>query len=414
MDPGMNVSTPLDRAGRLDRLNALLAEILPANRFQAARLGPKRRLDGPADFLALPLLTKGDLAADGAANPPFGTNLTRPLEAYTRYHQTSGTTGAPLRVLDTPESWDWWGRCWGAVLRAAGVTAKDRLFFAFSFAPSIGFWSAFHGATMLGALCIPSGGASSRQRLRMLIDSGATVLLSTPSYALHLAEEARKEKIPIRPSTVRALIPAGEPGGSIPATRRRLEEAWGASVLDHAGATEVGAWGIGCPKGRGLYVNEDEFVAEVLDPATLQPASSGELVLTNLGRGAWPVLRYRTGDLVKAVRETRPDGTSALLLEGGILGRADDMVTIRGMNVYPSTIEELVRSVPGTGEFRLVARRPAELDELSLEVEGDPAACDALRRRVEDAFGVRIELRPAAPGSLPRSEGKAKRFIDER
>ena len=177
----MSLATRID-GSRLDRLNALLEEVLPANRFQAARLGSRRKLERPEDYFALPLLTKQELAADGAAHPPFGTNLTHPLERYTRYHQTSGTTGAPLRVLDTPETWDWWGRCWGAVLRAAGVTPKDRLFFAFSFAPSIGFWSAFHGATMLGALCIPAGGASSRQRLRMILASEATVLLATPTF----------------------------------------------------------------------------------------------------------------------------------------------------------------------------------------------------------------------------------------
>ncbi|HLF93538.1 MAG TPA: AMP-binding protein [Planctomycetota bacterium] len=397
----------------VSRVNALLEEILPANRFQTGRLGAHRRLSGPDDFARLPLLTKRDLAADAIANGPFGTNLTYPLENYTRFHQTSGTTGTPLRVLDTPATWDWWGRCWGAVLRQAGVTAADRLFFAFSFAPSIGFWSAFHGATMMGALCIPSGGASTRQRLRMILDTGATAILCTPSYALHLAEEARKEGIAIRGGPVRVLIHAGEAGASIPATRRRLEEAWGAPVLDHAGATEVGAWGIGTPDGRGLVVNEEEFVAEVLDPASggpVAPGGTGELVLTNLGRGAWPVLRYRTGDLVRPSRQA--DGT--LLLEGGILGRLDDMVTIRGLNVYPSALEEIIRSVPGTAEFQIVASRPGEMDELALNLEGDAALAGEVRRRIDERLGLRVEVAVVPPGSLPRGEGKAKRFVDHR
>jgi phenylacetate-CoA ligase len=396
-------------------VNALLEEILPANRFHAGRLGALRRLDGPRDFLKIPFLTKQELAADAVANPPFGTNLTYPLEKYIRYHQTSGTTGAPLRVLDTPESWDWWGRCWGTVLRQAGVTSRDRLFFAFSFAASIGFWSAFHGATMMGALCIPAGGASTRQRLKILRDTGATVLLCTPSYALHLAEEGRKEGIPVRGSSVRMIIHAGEAGASIPATRRRLEEAWGARNLDHAGATEIGAWGVGCPEGRGLYVNEEEFIAKVVDPATQEPVASGqtgELVLTNLGRGAWPVLRYRTGDIVRPIREPLPDGR--LLLEGGILGRRDDMITIRGMNVYPSALEEVLRSVAGTGEFQIIADRPGELDELTIRLEGNEEACREVGRRMDDLLGIRVEIVAVAQGALPRGDGKAKRFVDHR
>jgi phenylacetate-CoA ligase len=407
--------TPLYQDGRLERVNALLEEILPANRFQASRLGTLRRLDGPQDFLKIPFLTKQELAADAVANPPFGTNLTYPLEKYIRYHQTSGTTGAPLRVLDTPESWDWWGRCWGTVLRQAGVTPQDRLFFAFSFAASIGFWSAFHGATLMGALCIPAGGASTRQRLKILRDTGATVLLCTPSYALHLAEEARKEGIPICGSSVRMIIHAGEAGASIPATRRRLEEAWGARQLDHAGATEVGAWGIGCPEGRGLYVNEEEFIAEVVDPATqgpVVPGQTGELVLTNLGRGAWPALRYRTGDIVRPIREPQPDGR--LLLEGGILGRVDDMITIRGMNVYPSALEEVLRSVAGTGEFQITADRLGELDELTIRLEGNEEVCREVGRRMDDLLGVQVEIVAVAQGVLPRGDGKAKRFVDRR
>ena len=225
------------------------------------------------------------------------------------------------------------------------------------------------------------------------------------------AEEARKESISLKNSSLRVIIPAGESGGSVPATRRRLEEAWGARVIDHAGATEVGAWGIGCPEGRGLYVNEDEFIAEILTPSPDQP---GELVLTGLGRGAWPVIRYRTGDLVRPVRETRPDGRSALLLEGGILGRVDDMVTIRGLNVYPSAIEEIIRSVPGTAEFQIVASRPGEMDELALQLEGNAAACEEVGRRIDASLGIRVEIAAVAPGSLPRGDGKAKRFVDLR
>ena len=332
-------------------------------------------------------------------------------------HQTSGTTGAPLRVLDTPETWDWWGRCWLEVLRAAGVTARDRLFFAFSFGPSIGFWSAHRGASLLGSLCIPSGGASTLQRLRMILDTGATVLLCTPSYALHMASVARKEGIRLADSQIRLTIHAGEPGASIPGTRARLEEAWHARVIDHAGTTEVGPYGLGCPLGKGLHVNENEFIPEVLDPQTSEPSlpgELGELVLTNLGRGAWPAIRYRTGDLIRARRSVCACGSTFLLLDGGILGRADDMITIRGANVFPSAVEDIIRSVTALAEFRIRATRQGELDELEIELEESTAVCKEVVGHVRMQLGIRVEVRSIPTGSLPRSEGKARRFVDLR
>lgn len=401
----------------LPRLNKLFEEILPANDFQRERLSSYRSCSSANEYRQLPLLTKADLIADALAHPPFGTNLTYPLEKYTRYHQTSGTTGTALRVLDTAETWDWWGRCWVEVLRLAGVTAQDRLFFAFSFAPSIGFWSSYHGATMLGALCIPAGGASSAQRLRMILDTGATVLLCTPSYALHLADVARQEGIPLEQSQVRTTIHAGEPGASIPATRSRITDAWQAQVIDHAGATEVGAYGLGCPLGRGIHINESEFIAEVLDPTTLEPTpagETGELVLTNLGRGAWPVIRYRTGDLVRPRGGPCDCGSTMLLLEGGILGRVDDMLTIRGMNVFPSAIEDVIRSVTALAEFRLLLHRHGEMDELAIELEESKAVCDEVARQIRLRIGLRVSVQPAAAGALPRFEGKARRLVDVR
>lgn len=416
-DPCDEVMTPLGEGGRLDRINTLLEETVPANPFQRAWLGEGRSIGGLDDYLRLPLLTKQQLAEDTSANPPFGTNLTYPLERYTHYHQTSGTTGTPLRILDTDESWDWWGRCWLEVFRAGEVTAGDVLFFAFSFAPSIGFWSAFKGAEMLGALLVPGGGATSEHRLRMIREVGATVLMCTPSYALHLAEIAAQQNVSLRDSSIHTLIHAGEPGASIPNTRRQIEQAWGAKVIDHAGATEIGAWGVGTSDGRGLYVNEDEFIAEVLDRQTLEPVRCGELgelVITNLGRAGWPVIRYRTGDVVRPVRETAEDGSSRLLLQGGVLGRVDDMVIIRGVNVFPSAIENLIRESAGLREYRVTARHKHHMDELEIELEADSDLCERVAGFVRERIGIRIEVRPVDVGSLPRWEAKNKRFVDAR
>jgi phenylacetate-CoA ligase len=401
-------------AAQLTALDGLLTELLPRNQFQRARLGDQRSCRSVADFLELPLMHKRELVHDAAAHPPFGTNLTYPLARYIRYHQTSGTTGVALPVLDTAESWAWWSRCWQAVYSAGGITSQDRLFFAFSFGPFIGFWSAHEGATDLGALCLPGGGASSIQRLRLINSAAATVLVTTPSYALRLAEVAAAEGIDLRASTVRLIIVAGEPGGSIPATRVRIAEAWDADVLDHAGATEIGAWGIGCR--NGLVVNETEFIAEVIDSGSgehVPPGSgrTGELVLTNLGRSAWPVIRYRTGDVVRPIRGTNADGVPALVLEGGILGRTDDMITIRGINVFPSAIEDVVRAVAQRAEFRITATQRGPMDELEVEVEGDADLCEQIIKDLRLRIGLRVHVRPVASGALPRWEGKARRFV---
>src|SRR6266849_507359 len=201
------------------QLRELLSAILPANRFYAAKLQPATvsRLASMKEFCEqVPCTTKAELAADQKAHPPYGTNLTYPLERYTRCHQTSGTAGAPLRWLDTPESWDWMLANWTQVFVAAGVTRADRFCFAFSFGPFIGFWLAFEAALRLGCLCLPTGGLSSTTRLRLLLDQGATVLCCTPTYAIRLGEVAAQEKLDLTASPVKLIIVAGEPGGSIP------------------------------------------------------------------------------------------------------------------------------------------------------------------------------------------------------
>ncbi len=390
----------------------MLSEVAATNGFQQARLGAAPRVASAEDFRRLPLCAKAELADDARKNPPFGSNLTYPPERYARYHQTSGTTGAPLRILDTAESWDWWLRCWAKVLDACGVTGADRAFFAFSFAPFIGFWSAFDAVSRRGALTVPGGGADSSRRLRILLDTGCTTLFCTPTYALHLAETARREGIDLTASQVRCAVLAGEPGGSIPAVRKRIEEAWSAVPYDHAGASEIGAYGIPCPQGRGVFVNEEEFIAEVLDPVTLAPVEegeTGELVLTNLGRWGCPAIRYRTGDTVRPRRVAE-----GLLLEGGILGRCDEMILVRSVNLYPAAIEEVIRRTAGTTEFRITARREGQMDEVEIELEAAAPVCGKVHQEIRNEFGIRAPVRPLDPGALPRWEGKARRFRDLR
>lgn len=404
------------RARQLARMRDLLGQILPENGFYARKLGASPSLDSWQDFERLPFTTKAELQADQEESPPLGRVASHGFERYAVFHQTSGTKGRPLAVLDTRESWDWWAECWQYVYAAAGVTPRDRIFFAFSFGPFIGFWSAHAGARRLGALTIPGGGLDSKARLGMLQATRATVLLSTVTYALRLAEVAREEGVVLRDLGIRTTLHAGEPGASIPSVRDRVEEAWGARCFDHAGATEIGAYAYSCEERSGLHLNEAEFVAEVLDPATLRPVAegqTGELVMTNLGRAGWPVIRYRTGDLATLGRRDCPCGRSFRLLPGGIVGRSDDLMLIRGVNVYPSSIEAVVRGFD-VAEFRILRWRRRAMEELSLEIEAAPAVAPALAARLHERLGIRIDVRVAEPGSLPRFELKARRVVDRR
>ncbi|MEX0979306.1 MAG: phenylacetate--CoA ligase family protein, partial [Pirellulales bacterium] len=332
-------------AHQLGRLNRLLKTVLPQNRFYAEKFshittdaladpqGPLRSLDELAE---LPFTFKDELLS--AAGPGhLAANLTFPLARYTRFHQTSGTHGRPLAVLDTPDDWKWWIDCWQFVLDAAGIEPGDRVFLAFSFGPFIGFWSAFDAACARGCLVVPGGGLSTLARLELMRTIQASAILCTPSYALHMAEVGAEHHIDVGVLGVRVLVLAGEPGGSVGAIRGRIESLWQARVLDHGGASEVGPWGYGDADGKGLYINENDFIAEFLSVETGTGAAEGELselVLSNLARAGSPILRYRTGDLVRPSWQ-HGGANRFVFLPGGILSRADDMMVIRGVNIFP-------------------------------------------------------------------------------
>ena len=418
------------------KLRRLLETLAATNRFYQRKLGNNptvaSRLSRLTEFSRLvPFTTKAELVADQRVTPPYGTNLTYPLDRYTRAHQTSGTTGAPLRWLDTTESWSALVDVWAEVLKVAGVTAHDRVVFAFSFGPFIGFWLAFEAAGRLGALCLPTGGLSTVARLKVITDHRATVICCTPTYALRLAEVAAEERIDLARCEVRSLVVAGEPGGSIPATRSRIEQLWpGAKVFDHHGMTEVGPVTHECAAQPGvLHVVESAFLAEVVHPTTGEPVGAqerGELILTTLHRTGSPLLRYRTGDLV-CPRHAPDDlsapacacGRATLALEGGILGRVDDMLIIRGVNVFPAAIEEILRGFPEVAEYQVAVTRPEGLPEMIIRIEPS-AGCIDLAATVRDvahtlqtALSLRIPVIPVPPGRLPRFELKAKRWVQE-
>jgi phenylacetate-CoA ligase len=412
--------TQLDRGAlvalQLGKLNTLLGEILPHNAFYQRKLaGCPSQLSSMDQLASVPLTTKEDLQPP-AGDQPFAANRTFPIEKYVRCHQTSGTRGRPLVVVDTADDWRWWTDAWQYVLDAAAVTPSDRALLAFSFGPFIGFWSAFDALAARGALVIPGGGLGSLARIELVRGAGVTTLLSTPTYALRLAEVAAEHKINLAATSVDKIIVAGEPGGSLPATRERIESAWGARVFDHGGATEIGPWGFADADGRGLFINEAHFIAEFISTATGHPAKQGELshlILTTLGRVGLPVIRYRTGDLVRPAWPA--DGPIRFVfLDGGILGRADDMMIIRGMNVYPSAVEQILRSFPEVVEYRLTVRKHGAMDELVIEVEDHLQQPERIAKELQLKLGLKIDVRCVTAMSLPRFEGKGRRFIDER
>jgi phenylacetate-CoA ligase len=409
---------------QIETLRSLFRTVIPANPFYAAKFEAAEvpaKVNHLGDFSdRFPFTTKDEIAADQAAHPPYGTNLTYPLPRYTRCHQTSGTSGPPLRWLDTPETWEWMLQNWAIILRAANVTAADVAFFAFSFGPFIGFWLAFEAAQRLGLRCIAGGGMSSVARLRNIYDHGASLLFCTPTYALHLIEVAATHGFDLKSSPIKTILVAGEPGGSIPATRQRITEAWaGARVIDHHGMTEVGPVSFECPaRPHVLHVIESAYIPEVVDPLSGQPMAPGEpgeLVLTTLGRTGSPLIRYRTGDRVQAALDSLCTcGRSDLALEGGILGRTDEMVIVRGVNVYPAALEEILRTFPDVAEYQVRLPATNALQEIALDLEPAPGAdaaqlVRAVGAKLESSLSLRIPVRIVS--SLPRFEMKAKRWV---
>jgi len=413
-----------------ERLRALLEAVVPANPFwteklRDAKVDP-RSIQSLDDLARLPFTTKSELVADQEAHPPYGRNLTFGPTEYSRLHQTSGTTtGQPLRWLDTPDSWNWMLDCWTMIYRWMNLRRDDRLCFPFSFGPFLGFWAGFEGALRQGNMCLAAGGMSSEARLKLILDNRITLLGCTPTYALRLAEVAAAQGIDLPSSSVRAILVAGEPGGSIPSVRSRIEAAWGARVFDHWGMTEIGPLASECDDDPGnLTVLETECIAEIIDPASGQPIAAGtpgELVITNLGRVGSPVLRYRTGDLVEADPAPHSSGRTLLRLRGGILGRTDDMLIVRGNNVFPSSIEAIVREFPEIVEFRIVVSCQREMNHVRIDIEPQPlldeparaALADCLSKTIKQRLQFHAEIGLVTADSLPRFEMKAKRLVRE-
>src|SRR6202042_2728740 len=425
-----------------DRLEALqLAKLRAQLEWASARSPWYRRVMSGAgvdasalrsldDLRRLPMLTRAEWMTSQFEYPPYGEIPVIGAEGAIRVHTTSGTTGkGPLRALDSRKDWAWIAEMWAYGIWGCGIRPGDTAYIAFGYGSFIGFWGLHYSMEKIGVLNVPGGAQPTDTRVRQIIDFGATVVASTPTYALRLAQEAAVLGIDLPASGVQRLILSGEPAGSIPQTKALIEEQWGAKAYDTAGMTEIGTIMVfECDhQPGGTHIIEDHVVEEVIDPATLEPVQygeRGERVVTSFGRGAIPLIRYRTGDLVCKVPASRCTcGRGFDIYEGGILGRVDDMKIIRGTNVYPRAIEAIVREFPSVDEFQCVITREGIRDEITLRVELKPGSgsgewetvADDLHRRLGLAHeGLNFRVERAGEGELPRFELKAKRTVDLR
>ncbi|MGW1678233.1 phenylacetate--CoA ligase family protein [Saccharopolyspora sp. NPDC002376] len=383
-----------------------------------------------ADIDRIPFLTRAEWMAGQDAIPPYGDLPVTGPENAIRMHTTSGTSGkTPLRALDSRKDWSWAAEMWCYALWGAGVRPHDIGYVAFGYGSFIGFWGLHNGLEKLGALTIPGGAQTTAQRVKQIQDFGATVVASTPTYALRLAQEAEALGIDLPGGPVRTVILSGEPVGAIKETKALIEQRWGAKAYDTAGMTEVSTIFMFEPNEQpgGSHIIEDHFIEQVIDPETGREVAygeRGERVCTSFGRSTTPLLRYRTADLVVKVPHTAASsGRTWDLYEGGIIGRADDMKLVRGTNVYPGAVESIVRRFPEIEEFQIRIERRGDRDEIRLLVEPSPVVDDArwellagkLGIDLADAHeGLRFLLERAAPGELPRPELKARRLTDLR
>ncbi len=383
-----------------------------------------------ADVTRLPMLTRDEWMNSQFEHPPYGELPVIGAPGAIRVHTTSGTTGqGPLRALDSRKDWAWIAEMWAYAIWGAGIRPGDTAYIAFGYGSFIGFWGLHYSMEKVGVLNVPGGAQTTEARVRQIIDFDATVVASTPTYALRLAQEAQALGIDLPSSAVKKMILSGEPAGSIPQTKALIEELWGAKAYDTAGMTEIGTIMVfECEhQPGGTHIIEDHVLEEVIDPETLEPVGygdSGERVVTSFGRGSIPLLRYRTGDLVCRVPHDRCTcGRGYDIYDGGILGRVDDMKIIRGTNVYPRAIEAIVREFPEIDEFQTVITREGLRDEITLRVEPKPeypqerweALADALQRRLALAHeGLNFRIERASLNELPRFELKAQRTVDHR
>ncbi|MBI5249510.1 MAG: phenylacetate--CoA ligase family protein [Desulfomonile tiedjei] len=399
------------------------------NLYQQAGIQPDdiRSLE---DVAKVPKVEKSMMRDIQRKDPfPYGDALCVPLDEVTEFRQTSGTTGQPVYQADTWQDWEWWSECWATLLWAQGYRPSDRVFLPFGYNIFVAFWAGHYACEKIGCETVPGGVLDTKARILKMQEIKATAMMCTPTYVLGMADTATN-KLGLNPASdlgIRRITCAGEPGALIPATKKRMEQAWGAKVFDHVGATEIGAWGFECADQPGaLHVNEAMFLAQIEDMETGEPITGpgkpGKLVITALDRIAQPCIRFDSKDIVEFSDDKCSCGRTYRLMPGGVIGRADDITKVKGVLLAPSAIEDVVRSIPGLGdEYEVVVEKRGDVDHILLKVElseGAEIPQKEMEARLSTELRVRTnlgyEIQIHSYGTLPRFEVKARRFKDLR
>jgi phenylacetate-CoA ligase len=383
----------------------------------------------PDDIRKVPKTEKSMLReAQGKEPYPYGSILSVPLAQVTEYRQTSGTTGQPVYHPETWQDWEWSAESWAYALYAYGYRDYDRVFLPFGYSINIAFWAAHYAAEKIGCEVVPGGVLDTEARILKMKEIRATAFMATPTYILGMADTARKLGLdPAKDLYIKKITAAGEPGASVPATKKRIEEAWGAKVYDQVGATEIGHWGFECQAQVGLHILEAFHLLEIEDietgAAITKPGLRGSMVITTFDRYAHPCIRFDSKDIIEWSPEEKCEcGRTFRLLKGGVVGRADDITKVKGILLAPTAIEEVVRGIPELGdEYEVTVTKKGDIDDIALKVEtvpgfkGDIGAVEQkLVQQLRLKTGLRYNLEFHDYGTLPRYAVKAKRFKDLR
>jgi phenylacetate-CoA ligase len=374
----------------------------------------------------MPLTDKSDFIHLQQEKPPYGDTLALPMEMISHHVETSGSTGLPLAVPYSAYDTERVGESWTYGFWGHGIRPDDSFYFAFNWGNFAGFWSCYFGARRMGCRVISGGGADSKGHVANILRMKPTVLISTPTFALRLAQVAQDMGVDLRDSSIRFTYHAGEPGPfALPAMRQQIDTAWGADSGELLGIAEIEAFGPGCPNRDGIHVNEMSVFSWSMDPDSGEELPEGEIgenIITSYTYSAQPLLNYRSHDLVRRVSGCSC-GRSWDKFDGVVLGRTDFMVTVRGTNVYQTAVENILGEFEGVSPYyQLVLDHTDGNDRMRVEFEPEreiaaadhAALAERLGRRIHEALHVRLDVAPVAPESLPRYDLKTKRIIDNR
>jgi len=379
------------------------------------------------DVRKVPLLEKEHYREAQYKEPwPYGDSLCVPPKDVTIYHQTSGTTGQPVFQPDTWQDWEWWTECWSYILWAQGFRNTDRVFIPFGYNVFVAYWAGHYAAEKIGCEVVSGAMLNTEERILKMKELKATAFMATPTYVLGMADSCKKLDIDPKELGIKRILCAGEPGASVPSTKKRMEQAWGCDVYDHIGATEIGGWGFECSsKPGGIHVNEAMFLVELLDLETgetiEEPGKLGKVVITSFDRQAQPCVRFDSKD-VAMWGEKCECGRTFRVLKGGIQGRIDHITKVKGVLFSPVSVEEVVRSMSQLGnEFELIVSREKDIDKITLRYEL-ATGYEGQEKEVETQLARVLRLKTnlnyvyeSCPyESLPRYQVKAKRFKDLR